>query len=90
MTGTPLDPWTLHDFRRTIATQTQDKLKVLPHIADEVLGHIGPHKAGVQGTYNRATYWPEIVKAMALWGEHVRSVIEDTAPRVIALPAKRA
>jgi len=90
MTGTPLDPWTLHDFRRTIATQMQDKLKVLPHIADEVLGHIGPHKAGVQGTYNRATYWPEIVKAMALWGEHVRSVIEDTAPRVIALPAKRA
>ena len=91
MTGTAMAPWAPHDFRRTITTRMQDELGVLPHVADEVLGHIGPHKAGVQGTYNRATYWAQIVAAMALWGEHVRSVIEGTARKIIPLqPSARS
>ena len=90
MTGARLAPWQLRDLRRTIDTIMQDDLSVLPHVADQVLGHIGPHKAGVQGVYNRATYWADCVKAMALWGEHLRAIVEGRQPKLLPLPAQRA
>jgi integrase len=90
MTGARLAPWQLRDLRRTIDTVMQENLAVLPHIADQILGHIGPHKSGVQGVYNRATYWPQSVEAMALWGEHLRAIVEGRTPKVIPLRAQRA
>jgi hypothetical protein len=60
-----------------------DPFGILPHIVDEVLGHVGTHKAGVAGVYNHATYWSEVCKAMMLWGDYVGSVVTD-APRKFA------
>ena len=51
-----LEPWTLHDFRRTLSTTMHEKLDVAPHIVEAILGHVSGHKAGVAGTYNRALY----------------------------------
>jgi hypothetical protein len=67
-----------------------DDLGVLPHVADQILGHIGPHKRGVQGVYNRADYWTQCVRAMALWGEHLRAIIEGREPKIVPLQAQRA
>lgn len=72
--GAPLVPWTLHDLRRTAATVMADRLGVLPHVIEAVLGHVSGHKAGVAGVYNKATYVPEKRDALDRWAQHVLAV----------------
>ena len=60
-----LQPWRLHDIRRTVATRIIE-LGVLPHVVEAVLNHISGHKAGVAGVYNRASYAAEKRQALDL------------------------
>lgn len=66
--------WTLHDLRRTAATRMAD-IGVLPHVIEAVLNHVGGHKAGVAGIYNRSTYAAEKRAALELWASHLRVAI---------------
>jgi integrase len=87
--GKPLAPWRLHDVRRSVATHMAE-LGVQPHIIEAVLSHVSGHKAGVAGIYNRAPYGREVKAALALWADHVRSLVEGTEPmpkRNTELPA---
>jgi integrase len=84
----PMAAWRLHDLRRTAATLMPDRLGVLPHIVEAVLNHISGHKAGVAGTYNWALYAAEKRAALALWGEHVRAIVEGGERKVV--PLRRA
>ena len=68
--GFDVDPWSIHDLRRTVATRMAD-LGVLPHVIEAVLNHVSGHKAGVAGIYNRSTYGVEKRAALELWGAHV-------------------
>jgi integrase len=70
---TKLD-WRLHDLRRTAATVMADRLGVLPHIVEVILNHLGGHRAGVAGIYNRAKYEAEVRKALQGWAEHVETI----------------
>ena len=65
-----LEPWRLHDLRRTAATRMGD-LGVQPHVVEAVLNHISGSKAGVAGIYNRAAYRDEKRAALALWAGRV-------------------
>ena len=87
--GTPqhITDWRLHDLRRTVATVMADNLGVLPHVIEAVLNHVSGHKAGVAGVYNRATYEREVRAALALWADHVRTVVEGGARKVVPLRA---
>jgi integrase len=85
--GRPLDHWTPHDLRRTVATGMAD-LGIQPHIIEAVLNHVSGHKSGVAGIYNRATYDKEKREALNLWAEHVMATVEDRAATVV--PLKRA
>jgi integrase len=69
-----VEPWTLHDIRRTAATRMAD-LGVMPHIIEAVLNHISGSKAGVAGTYNRSLYEPEKRAALELWANHVVNLV---------------
>src|SRR5215212_3660823 len=82
--GTALEPWRLHDLRRTVATRMAD-LSVQPHVIEAVLNHVSGHKAGVAGVYNRALYTAEKRKALEVWGEHVRAVVEGEPANVNAI-----
>lgn len=42
--GKNFEPWVLHDYRRTFDTLSQDRLKVLEHVADACLNHKGSRK----------------------------------------------
>jgi integrase len=77
-------PWRLHDVRRTVATRMAD-LGVQPHIIEAVLNHVSGHKAGVAGIYNRATYEREVRAALVLWADHVRTVVEGGAHKMVPL-----
>jgi integrase len=79
-------PWRLHDLRRTAST-VMHGLGVQPHIVEAVLNHISGHRAGVAGTYNRAVYAAEKAAALALWAEHVLTVVEGRPAKIVNLRA---
>jgi integrase len=80
----PVAPWTVHDIRRSVATHMAE-LGVLPHVVEAVLNHVSGHKAGVAGVYNRSTYANEAKAALALWADHVRTIVEGGEHKVVTL-----
>jgi integrase len=78
-----LEPWVLHDLRRTAATRMVD-LGVLPHAVEALLNHYG-HRSGVAGVYNRSLYAAEKAQALARWAEHVTALVEARPPAVLQL-----
>lgn len=83
--GHKLAPWTLHDLRRTLSTGMHDDLKILPHVVEAVLNHYSGHRAGVAGTYNKATYLAEKRQALDLWAARVMAVVEGRDSNVVPM-----
>jgi integrase len=71
----PMPRWRLHDFRQTMSTVMHEDLKILPHIVEEILGHVDGHKRGVKRAYNKARYRVDKARALALWNEYVMSAV---------------
>jgi integrase len=68
--------WSWHDMRRSFATALGES-GVSEVIADAVLNHRqSATRGGVLGVYQRASRWPEQVKAMELWGRLLAAAIE--------------
>jgi integrase len=85
----PLEHWTVHDLRRTVATRMAE-LGVQPYIVEAVLNHVSGHKGGVAGIYNRATYDKEKREALNLWAEHLMATVEGRKATVVPLAKARA
>jgi integrase len=88
--GAALNGWTWHDFRRSFATALGEA-GIPEAIADAVLNHRqSATRGGVLGVYQRASRWPEQVKAMQLWGRLLVAAIEgpDAVAEVVQLPAR--
>jgi integrase len=83
--GASLPRWTLHDLRRSMRTGLS-KLGVAPHIAELVLNHV---KSGVAAIYDRHRYEREIAAALAVWADHLASIIDGTRNKVVTMPAQR-
>jgi len=75
--------WRLHDIRRTVATRMAD-LGVLPHVIEAALNHYSGHKRGVGGIYNRSRYEREVRNALAMWEDHIRSLIEGGEQKILS------
>jgi len=58
--------WTLHDLRRTFATNLA-QMGTAPHIIERLLNHITGTVSGVAAIYNRASYMAEMKAAIQLW-----------------------
>jgi integrase len=69
-----VQPWRLHDLRRTAATVMADRLGVLPHVVEAILNHVSGHRAGVAGVYNRARYEGEMRQALDRWAAHLAPI----------------
>jgi integrase len=82
--GIKLDPWRVHDIRRSVATGMAEA-GIAPHIVEAVLNHVSGHKAGVAGVYNRATYDREKRAALSLWSDHVMAAVEGRVTNVVTL-----
>jgi integrase len=71
-----LTGWTWHDFRRSFATALGEA-GIPEAVADAVLNHRqAATRGGVLGVYQRASRWPEQVKAMKLWGRVLAASID--------------
>jgi integrase len=85
-----LNGWTWHDFRRSFATALGEA-GVSEAVADAVLNHRqSATRGGVLGVYQRASRWPEQVKAMELWGRLLAAAIEgrDADANVVPMTAR--
>ena len=85
-----LTGWRWHDFRRSFATALGEA-SVSETIADAILNHRqSATRGGVLGVYQRASRWPEQVRAMSQWGEMLAAAIEGRPPNVTNLESARA
>jgi len=64
----PVPPWTLHDLRRTYATNLQ-RLGIKLEVIEALLNHVSGTRAGIVGTYQRHGFWDEMVKAVTAYEE---------------------
>jgi integrase len=77
-----LPAWTHHDIRRSVATGMAN-IGIQPHVIEAVLNHQSGHKAGVAGIYNRSSYVREVEAAMALWSEHIATLLSGGEAKVV-------
>jgi integrase len=77
--------WNVHDLRRTCATRLSD-LGTAPHVIEQILNHQSGHKAGVAGIYNRSSYEREVRAALLRWEDHIRTLLEGGARKVLTFP----
>ena len=67
-------PWMLHDLRRT-ARSLMSRAGILPHIAEQVLGHA---IRGVEGVYDRHRYDDEKADALNRLADLVERIVTPT------------
>ena len=82
-----LSHWSAHDLRRTFATRLGD-LGTPPHVIEALLNHTSGFRRGVAGTYNRALYQNEMRAALAMWSDHLRSIVEGGERKIVQLPLR--
>jgi len=79
--GRVLPRWTLHDCRRTFRTGL-GRLGVRPDVAELCINHA---KGSLAATYDRYHYEREIAQALAMWADHVASIIEGRERVVVPM-----
>lgn len=62
----PIDHWTLHDLRRTFATQ-MGALGVPIHITEKLLNHVSGTMGGIVAVYQLHSYEKEMRSAIEAW-----------------------
>ena len=70
----PLDPWTLHDLRRTFAT-IHASIGTPLHIIERLLNHVTGQISGVAAIYNRHKYLEEMREAVMQYEMRINSLI---------------
>jgi hypothetical protein len=81
--------WTLHDLRRTVATNLQ-KLGVRLEVTETVLNHVGGSRAGIVGIYQRHDWAQEKRQALEAWARRLETIIRgEEASNVIDLTKAR-
>jgi integrase len=83
-------PWTLHDLRRTVATNLQ-RLGVRLEVTESVLGHVSGSRGGIVGVYQRHTWADEKRAALAAWARRLDTIVAGAnVSNVIDLAKARA
>ena len=76
----PVADWTLHDLRRTAATEMA-RLGVDLHIIERSLNHLSGALGGVAGIYNRFNYREQIRDAFEKWDRQVIAINQSPEPK---------
>ena len=76
----PIEPWTLHDLRRTFATNLA-ALDTPIHVTERLLNHIsGSTTGGLVAVYQRHNFWDHQVAAIDAWENHLASLLAEPRP----------
>ena len=79
-----IQPWRLHDLRRTAVTGMAE-LGIRPDVIELVVNHVSGHRGGVAGIYNRAEMLPERESALERWATHIAGLVEGKPAKVLLL-----
>jgi integrase len=77
---TDMQPWTLHDIRRTVASGMA-RLGIALPVIEKVLNHVSGSFAGIVGIYQRHDFAAEKRAALDTWGKHVAAIVSDKGGR---------
>ena len=82
----PPEPWTLHDLRRTVATNLQ-KLGVRLEVTEACLNHVSGSRGGIVGVYQKYGFEPEKRMALDAWSRKLADIVrgDSAASNVVAL-----
>jgi integrase len=69
-----IEAWTLHDLRRTYATNLQ-RLGIRLEVIEALLNHISGTRAGIVGVYQRHRYEVEMREAVNVYESWLQSII---------------
>lgn len=69
-----LEPWRLHDLRRTCATGLAE-LAVRQEVTEAILNHKSGKVSGVAGIYNRYAYDAEKRQALDAWAKRLQAIV---------------
>jgi len=72
--GNKIVPYTLHDLRRTFATNLA-ALGTPPHITERLLNHVSGTISGVAEIYNRYAYMDEMRVAVRAWEKRLGALL---------------
>jgi integrase len=72
--GRDIEPWRIHDLRRTVATGLQ-RLGARFEVTEAVLNHVSGSRSGVAGVYQRHDWAHEKRDALDAWGEHLSAIL---------------
>jgi integrase len=86
--GHKLEPWVLHDLRRSVATG-MGEIGILPHVIEAVLNHISGTRAGIAGVYNKSKLEKAKRQAIEAWTEVLMAHVEgrEVSDKVVPLRA---
>jgi len=85
-----IEPWRVHDLRRTLATGMQ-RLGVRFEVTEAILNHVSGSKSGVAGVYQRHDWRDEKRAALNAWAAHIGKLVRPSdETNVISLAEARA
>jgi integrase len=87
--GKPIADWRLHDVRRSMSTTMHERLGVMPHVVEAVLGHVSGHLAGVSGVYNKSSYAELKRVALVKWADHIMTLVTGKRPSSVVKLRRR-
>lgn len=79
-----IEPWRIHDLRRTAAT-LMASLRIPPHVVEATLNHKSGTVKGVAAVYNRFSYADEKREALVALAGLVERITEGGADNVVRL-----
>lgn len=81
-----LDPWRLHDLRRTGTTRMQ-RLGISIEVTERVINHHqGGEAAGIRGIYNLYDYQDEKTRALQAWSDWLEQLVTGAEPASNVVP----
>jgi integrase len=87
--GKPIEPWRIHDLRRTFATGMAGLGVALP-VVERLLNHISGSFGGVAGIYQRFEFADEKADALDRWARHLEGLTSGEASNVVELRSRAA
>jgi integrase len=79
LNGAKLEPWRLHDLRRTVATGLQ-RLGTGLQTIESILGHISGSRSGVVAVYQRYQFEAEKRAALETWAQEIERIASGKKP----------
>jgi len=84
-----VEPWVMHDLRRSLATGCQALGFPIEH-TEAVLNHVSGKRGGLAAIYQLHEYLPEKTAALNAWARHVQGLLSPAENNVVSLASARA